>query len=346
MKGFPMKKKKSIFGNSNGWTTLKSLIVFAALLFLFSPLTYPSQRSSEIGQMEAKRTATTQISAASETKDASFEKNNNQAGVQNLTEFLMNSDSPISQDPAKTSLKIQETKNAKTLSDEISTLTKSASDTLAVAPATSTTIAQTHPDEEVAMLVSEQCSQSGEEAVTTTSCVRVYSNGNRATVATLLSYEGDEAKKQTLIEEFNSEDQLIYRKTIRHRLDYNYAGDKKTKEKEFFDIIYQPTGKKATRELMVYQFYLDTGKIMSLSWTQYRQIGDEPKAGLNFYATLRFGEDGSPELGIAERWDAGEKVTSFIDWNRISDGYAALDEEAWHEWENWILNVSLQAYLP
>ena len=200
--------------------------------------------------------------------------------------------------------------------------------------------------EEVAMLVSEQCSQTGTPAGGTNTCERIYSNGHHATVMTQSSNEGDESKRQTVIEEFDSDNMLLFKKTIRHRVDYNYLNDQKAKEKEFFDIIYQPADKKTTRELMVYEFFLDTGKTRSLSWTQYKQIGSQPKAELVYNALLRYGIDGSPERGIAEEWNHGEKTETFLNWSRQSKGYATLDPETWQQWEGWIRNVSMQAYLP
>lgn len=200
--------------------------------------------------------------------------------------------------------------------------------------------------EEVAMLVSEQCSQNGAAAEGTSSCERVYSNGHHATVLTQSANEGDELKRQTVIEEFDGDNTLLFKKTIRQRVDYNYLNDQKAKEKEFFDIIYQPAGRKTTRELMVYEYFLDTGKAKSLSWTQYQQIANEPKAELAYHASLRYGDDGSPDRGIAEGWDHGKKVETFMNWSRQSKGFATLDEEAWGQWEGWIRNVSLQAYLP
>lgn len=197
------------------------------------------------------------------------------------------------------------------------------------------------------MLVSEQCSQNGDTAQSTNSCSRVYSNGHHATVITQNANEGDELKDQTVIEEFDKDNALLFKKTIRHRVDFNYLNDQtKAKEKEFFDIVYQATGKKTTRELMVYEYFLETGKAKSLSWTQYKQIGNEPKAGLTYHAVLRYADDGSPFRGIAEKWDAGKKTETFMNWSRLSKGFATLDEETWGEWEGWIRNVSLQAYLP
>ncbi len=200
--------------------------------------------------------------------------------------------------------------------------------------------------DEVAMLVSEQCSQNGSAAEGMNSCARVYSNGHRATVLTQNAAEGDELKHQTVIEEFDADNILLYRKTIRHRVDYNYLDGQKAKEKELFDIIYQPAGKKTTRELMVYEYFLDTGKTKALSWTQYKQIADEPRAELVYHAVLRYGDDGSPDRGLAEMWDHGKRADTFMNWSRRSKGFATLDPEAWGQWESWIQNVSLQAYLP
>jgi hypothetical protein len=200
--------------------------------------------------------------------------------------------------------------------------------------------------DDVAMLVAEQCSQNGSASEGSSSCERVYSNNHRTTVLTQNANEGDESKTQTVIEEFDGDNTLLFRKTLRHRVDYNYLKGQKTKEKELFDIIYQPAGGKATRELIAYEFFLDTGKARSLAWTQYQQTTDKPKAELVYYALLRYGNDGSPDRGLAERWDQGKKTESFMDWSRQSKGFATLDEESWKQWEGWIRNVSLQAYLP
>jgi len=200
--------------------------------------------------------------------------------------------------------------------------------------------------DEVAMLVSEQCSQNGNAATGTNSCERVYSNSHHATVLTQNANEGDELKHQTVIEEFDADNTLLYRKTIRHRVDYNYLKDQKAKEKELFDIIYQPAGKKTTRELMVYEYFLDTGKAKSLSWTQYKQIENKPKAELAYHAVMRYAADGSPERGLAEQWDHGRKIGTFMNWNRRSEGPVPRDPETWRQWEGWLQSVSLQAYLP
>lgn len=200
--------------------------------------------------------------------------------------------------------------------------------------------------DEVAMLVSEKCSQTGNASDGTNSCSRVYSNGHYATILTQNANEGDELKQQTVIEEFDSDQTLLFRKTIRHRLDYNYWNDQKAKEKEFFDIIVQPAMGKTVREFMVYEYFLDTGKTRSLSWTQYQQVGNEPKAELTYHAMLRYGDDGSPDRGTAEQWSQGKKTETFMNWSRRATGFATLDETNWGQWESWIQNVSLQAYLP
>ncbi len=199
---------------------------------------------------------------------------------------------------------------------------------------------------EVAMLVSEKCSQDGVDGAGTTSCRRVYSNGRQTQARTERSDEGDESKQQTVIEEYDRDDHLIYEKTIRRRIDYNYRNDQKTKEQELFDIISKPAGQKATRELTAFRYSLKTGKPKSMTWTRYRQIGNESRAGLVYHAALRYADDGSPERGSAEKWNQGKKITTYMNWNRISQGSPDRDPETWNQWESWIRNVSLQAYFP
>ena len=200
--------------------------------------------------------------------------------------------------------------------------------------------------EEVAVLVSERCSQGGNAAEGTNACERVYSNGHHATLLTQSANEGDELKRQTVIDEFDSNGNFLFKKTIRHRVDYLYLNDQKAKEKEFFDILYQPADKKTTRELMVYEYFPDTGKTRSLSWTQYKQIENEPRAELVYNAMLRYSADGKPDRGIAEQWDKGVKTVTFLNWNRHSSSYAPTAPETWRQWEVWIGTVSLEAYLP
>lgn len=200
--------------------------------------------------------------------------------------------------------------------------------------------------EEVSVLVSEQCKESGNGAGESTSCSRTYSNGHRAKVLSQRADEGDEFKQQAVIEEYDKDDNLLSKKTIRHRVDYNYRRDQKAKEKELFDITYQAQGKKTTRELMVYKYYLDTGKPKTFTWTQYKQVGNESKAGLTYRASLAYATDGSPDRGVAEQWDGGKKVATFLNWSRLDGGFTRPDQKTWAQWEGWIRNVSLQAYLP
>jgi len=200
--------------------------------------------------------------------------------------------------------------------------------------------------EEVAVLISERCSQGGNAAEGTNACERVYSNGHHATLLTQSANEGDELKRQTVIDEFDRDGNFLFKKTIRHRVDYLYLNDQKSKEKEFFDILYQPADKKTTRELMVYEYFPDTGKTRSLSWAQYKQIENEPRAELVYNAMLRYSADGNPDRGIAEQWNKGVKTVTFLNWNRHSSNYAPTTPETWRQWEVWIGTVSLEAYLP
>ncbi len=200
--------------------------------------------------------------------------------------------------------------------------------------------------EGVTMLVSENCTTTGDETSGTVTCNRVYSNRNHAQIISQHALEGDEFKQQAILEEYDSNDQLLYKKTVRHRVDYAYVHDVKTKLREFYDIVLQPTGKKTTREIMIYQYHLDTGKIKTMSWTQYSQIGNLPKASLAYYATLSYDRHGDPTRGLAEKWDQGQKIAIYMNWSRLQQGQVALDRDRWTDWEKWIQNVSLQAYLP
>lgn len=197
----------------------------------------------------------------------------------------------------------------------------------------------------VSMLVSESCETTGTENDGTVSCSRTYSNGNYATVLTQRALAGDELKVQTVIKEFDSTGALLFTTTIRVRTDYGYHLDKQGTEKYFLDVVHEPAGGKTTRELLIIQYNLETGKVASMSWTQYEQIGNEPRASLVYHATLRYGPDGNPLQGVAEKWFSGQRVASFLDWSSAKSGRLGFDKESWRDWETWIQGVSLQAYL-
>lgn len=203
--------------------------------------------------------------------------------------------------------------------------------------------AEAQKPDDVAMLVSEFCT--GGDAEGATVCDRAYSNGHRATIVMQKMAEGDEAKLQSIVEEYDGQGGLVFKKTVRHRTDYNYYKDEKSLEREFVDIIYQPAEGKTTRELMVRQYHLDTGKTRSLTWTQYEQIGASDKARLVYNATLAYDSNGTPARGLAERWDQGQKVATYIDWDAATQGRMMFDKENWREWESWIQSISLHAYL-
>ncbi|MBU9889485.1 MAG: hypothetical protein KTQ49_06425 [Candidatus Omnitrophica bacterium] len=196
--------------------------------------------------------------------------------------------------------------------------------------------------DEVSMLITEKCEEVGEGA---TSCSRLYSDGHYSRMLSQRSDEGDEFKEQTVIEEFDKDDALLSVRTVRHRVDYNYIEDRKSKEQELFDIIRQTKGEPTTRELMVQKYHLETGKPKAFTWTQYKQVGEEPKAGLVYRASLDYAADGSPERGIADQWEKGQRIATFLNWDRTGDGRAQLHRETWDQWESWLRSVSLQAHL-
>jgi len=315
---------------------LLDALIIMAIIFLL--LWIPKAAAQELTQPPAEESNQTQSPTVQANPIPETEKVMTQALEaqlsQNSVDFLMES-KPLSNDPSDAS-------------EEGAFPKKTEAETTGALPAELPDLKIPDPEnsEDVAMLVSEQCSQNGTSGDGANSCERAYSNGHSATVVTQNANEGDEVKSQTVVEEFDETHTLIYRKTIRHRVDYHYFKAQKSKEKEFFDIIYQPAGKKTTRELMIYEYFLDTGKTRSLAWTQYKQIGNEPKAGLTYNALLRYSQDGKPERGLAEKWNHGKKTATFINWNRNARSFASLNQEAWGQWEGWIQNVSMQAYLP
>jgi hypothetical protein len=195
---------------------------------------------------------------------------------------------------------------------------------------------------DIAMLLNESCSGAdGSRA-----CSQAYSNGHHASVVTQKMSEGDEFRVQTVVEEYDQDNELVSKKTIRRRVDFNYYQNEKGMEKEMIDIVREEAGKKTTRELMTRQYYLDTKKTKSVTWAQYEQVGDTETAALVYKADLHYSSRGTPLRGVAERWDLGEKTASFLNWNASRHGNLALDKEAWEEWEAWMKSVPLHASLP
>ena len=200
--------------------------------------------------------------------------------------------------------------------------------------------------EGVTTLISETCKQQGETGEGVLSCNRLYSNGHRATVVTQRAAAGDEFKLQSVIKEYGRSDQLVSTKTIRQRIDYNYYEEDKGKERELLDIVHEAEGKPTVRELLIRQYHLDTGKMKRLTWARYEQVEDSKTATLIYHASLRYDSDGAPMRGVAEHWNAGKKIESYLNWNALAPNRPGLSRQSWHAWESWIQNISLQAYLP
>ena len=195
------------------------------------------------------------------------------------------------------------------------------------------------------MLVSETCKKADGNDPGTLSCDRVYSNGHYARIVTQRATLGDQYKQQSVITEFDREDHLVYKKTVRQRIDYNFHQEDRGKEREMIDVTYEPAGKKISRELLICKYYPDSGKAKFMSWAQYEQIGDSARAGLVYHAALYYDRSGRPDRGVAEKWDRGKKVADYLSWSSLRQGPRSFDKNSWAQWESWLKSISLQAYL-
>lgn len=201
-------------------------------------------------------------------------------------------------------------------------------------------------EENVAMLTSEACEQIEGAASGALSCHRIYSNGHHAQIVTQRATLGDEYKQQSVITEFDRENNLLYTKTVRHRIDYNfYQGEDRGKEREFFDVIYEPVGKKISRELLIYKYHPNSQKVKSMTWAQYEQIGHSATAGLVYHAALYYDKSGRPERGVAEKWEHGKKIADYLNWSSLRQGTSLFNKNSWAKWESWLKSIFLQAYL-
>ena len=105
---------------------------------------------------------------------------------------------------------------------------------------------------------------------------------------------------------------MISKKTVRHRIDYNYANDDKRKERELVDVVYEPVGEKITRELTIHQYHLDSGKTKSMTWAQYEQIGQSSDAALVYHIALYYDPVGIRIGGWRKNGTTGKRSQTIL----------------------------------
>lgn len=169
-------------------------------------------------------------------------------------------------------------------------------------------------------------------------CIKTFSNGFSVTISNEQEHHGDNFKRQTRIVEMDDKGQAQSSKTIRRKMAFTPFTNGKKLEKEFFDIVNRPKNKKITREVILYEYYPQSGNLKSLSWTSYEQINETQFAMITRHISLKFDQSGSPLQGRAEKWKNEVPVERLFYWDRNISGKLSID--SWKSWQDQILNAS------
>lgn len=160
-------------------------------------------------------------------------------------------------------------------------------------------------------------------------CTKTYSNGIKQQITNYQESFGTQFKRQTQITELLPDGKTRSVKTVRLKTVYEYVGNERRKKSEYFDIVTRPSGKKITRQIILYRYDSETQKKSYGSWTQYEQIGDEMFASLVQHVVLNYDAGGAPLTGRAERWK-----------DQISVESSPIDLQGGKVWENEMLSAS------
>jgi hypothetical protein len=187
--------------------------------------------------------------------------------------------------------------------------------------------------------ISDTCSDPG-ESDGIFRCAKKFSDGSTIQISTDQEHHGEEFKRQSVIAEFNARGEIMGRQSVRQKTAYQYLNDERKIRAEFFDIVNRPKNGKITREVIIYEYDLATGKAGKLSWTSYEQIGESDFAMITRHVALSYDSEGRPLMGRAEKWKDQVPVEQLFHWDRITDGIRSLDFNSWENWQNQIFNAS------
>lgn len=177
------------------------------------------------------------------------------------------------------------------------------------------------PIEDVVLLSSKNCTGTGDKSEGSLTCRQTYSNGDSLLLTTEYETLGNDLKAETLISFRDASGDEKESKTIRHKTRYAYLEEEKVKEAEFFDIVKRPSGGKATREIFLYEYHLESRQIKTASWALYQGIGVSSSETLTYHAFLLYDPDGNPLKGSADKYRDGIKIKS-----------TNLDSAVWNQW--------------
>ena len=184
-----------------------------------------------------------------------------------------------------------------------------------------------HPGD-LASLGSENCNGLGNGSDSSLTCRLNYSNGDSLILTSRFENFGRESEAETEILSKDASGQEKESKTVRHKIRYVYAGDQKVKEAEFFDVVRYPSRGKATREIFIYEYHLETQKVKTAAWALYRRLDQSLLGSLTCHVFLTYDSDGRPLQGNISRDRNGVKVES-----------TSLGPTAWNQWSDKVLKA-------
>ncbi|MSR78102.1 MAG: hypothetical protein EXS63_07775 [Candidatus Omnitrophica bacterium] len=205
---------------------------------------------------------------------------------------------------------------------------------------------KTKPPEEpttVVMMISETCKNeagAGNHSV----CLRTFSDNSTAEVDTNERTHGKELRQMTTITEFDGGHHLKNVKTIYKGVQYSDIKNK-NKEFEFLDISYTTGGGPLYKEVLIYDYHREAGKLKKMTWGRYEQEDSFAEPVLISHAYLTYDQSGTPDKGLAETVEDGNLTAQFLDWHEKSGPAREVSHDAWRGWESWISSRQISIYL-
>ncbi len=178
------------------------------------------------------------------------------------------------------------------------------------------------------------CSSSGDASEGSQNCIVRSSDGSFSESAADWENFGDESKKQTVVRHYNSNGESAGEDTIRIKTSYrSNPGNVKQKEREFYDLVNQPSQGLISRDLVVKE-YNSQGELKKITWAHYVEIGTR-KAGLAHHAALYY-EDGKLTSGFANKYKNGKVVDTLLNYDPVKNPNLRMEKTGALKWANWI----------
>lgn len=180
----------------------------------------------------------------------------------------------------------------------------------------------------------KDCTASGNADQGEQVCLERRDNGSFLEETQVWENTGDEVKVQTTMWLYDQNANIVERSTIRKKTEYlrNDAGNK-IMEREFYDVLKQPTEALTSRNLIVKQFNAD-GELSKLSWAHYREIGPR-KAALVHHAVLQY-EKGKLFSALIDRYDEGKITKNLLNYSAAKTPELNIEKTGLLKWAGYI----------